>query len=107
MESHPSRKEWIYALDTPIIQVVALSSSREKGRADAYAAQAILLQPGQSLLIHEGIWHAGGFPANLQHAIYGFALPPALPEVKEEGMVAFAEADTVRVKEGINLVQSQ
>jgi len=97
VECHPTRQEWVFALDEPIIQIVALNSRHEPERADASSVQAVLLLPGQGILIDKGIWHAAGFPANLQHACYGFALAPVPVGVNEAGVISFANEDIVRV----------
>lgn len=97
VESHPTRKEWVFAIDAPIIQTVALEDQLHPGHADVSTARAILLLPGQGILINEGIWHAAGFPVNLRHALYGFVLAPADPEVKEVGMIPFCEGNHLRI----------
>lgn len=96
MESHPTRQEWVYAIDAPIIQVVALTG--ESGcRADASTARAILLHPGEGILIQAGVWHAPAFAASLEKVYYGFVLASADPDIKEEGLVPFEGEFQVRI----------
>jgi hypothetical protein len=97
VECHPTREEWVYAIDAPVIQVVALPESGQAGLADGSTARAILLNPGEGFIIRAGVWHAPAFPVNLTHAYYGFVLPAPSGDVKEVGLVSFKEDDWVRV----------
>ncbi len=63
VECHPTRSEWVYAIDKPIIQVVALSDSKS-GSADPATTKAVLLKPGDGIIIQEGVWHAPAFSAD-------------------------------------------
>lgn len=96
VESHPTREEWVYAIDAPVIQVVALNCDHGQ-RADASTARAILLQPGEGILIRAGVWHAPAFAAGLNKAYYGFLLATADPGVKEEGLIPFDGEFKVRI----------
>lgn len=98
VECHPTRSEWVYAIDKPIIQVVALSSKTPETLADAATAKAIILNPGEGIVIHAGVWHAPAFAADLTEAIYGFVLAKAAPNVEELGMVRFDQNNVLRIQ---------
>lgn len=96
MESHPIREEWVYALDKPIIQLVALNCL-ESDCADPSTARAIRLNPGEGLIIRAGVWHAPAFSADLNPAYYGFVLAAASPEVREMGLVPLEGGVKIRI----------
>jgi len=60
MERHQDRKEWIFALDKPIIQVVALSDPAVPDHPDSTRTIAFRIDPGQGVMVNRGIWHAAG-----------------------------------------------
>lgn len=93
VESHPTREEWVYAIDTPIVQVIALGVET----ADPKTAKAVLLAPGEGFIIRAGVWHAPAFAANLKSGYYGFVLAKANPAKEEAGMVPFQGDSTVRI----------
>lgn len=96
MEAHPIREEWVYAIDKPIIQVVALTSLKGDF-ADPFTARAILLNPGEGFLIRAGVWHAPAFAADLRFAYYGFVLPAASADVHEMGLVPLEGGTKIRI----------
>lgn len=99
VECHPVRGEWVYAIDRPIIQVVALSSaSIPQKLANVATAKAVLLNPGEGILIRAGVWHAPAFAADLAEAVYGFVLEEVDPKVRELGMVPFDHNDGLRIR---------
>jgi ureidoglycolate lyase len=91
MERHQDREEWVYALDRPYIQVVALSTPDDPQRPDISTARAFRIEPGQGLIMARGIWHAVGLPAEDQSTLYGFLLgkPGSDPEAANSGWVPF------------------
>jgi ureidoglycolate lyase len=93
MERHQDREEWVYALDRPYIQVVALSSLDDPERPDISTARAFRIEPGQGLIMARGIWHAVGLPAEDQSTLYGFLLGKPGPdrEAANSGWVAFVD----------------
>ena len=97
VEAHPTRQELVYAIDAPVVQVVALNAEGTDSAADANTARAILLQPGEGLIINAGVWHAPAFHADLDAAQYGFILAVPDPAVDELGMIPFASSCSVRV----------
>jgi ureidoglycolate lyase len=99
LERHQDREEWVYALDRPYIQVVALSAAADPGKPDANTARAFLIEPGQGLVMNRGIWHAVGLPAGEATTYYGFALGETGPdpEAANSGWVSFANAAAVTV----------
>jgi len=79
LERHDDREEWVYALDQPVVQVVALSASGQPDWPDAASAAAFLLQPGQGVVVERGVWHSAGLPAGQRSVCYGFVLGPPRP----------------------------
>jgi len=98
VESHPTREEWVYSIDKPVIQLVALSSHDSKGLADSNTAKAILLNPGQGIIIDAGVWHAPAFGRGLDEAYYGFVLAEVDLTVKEFGLVQFHDGDELMIE---------
>lgn len=90
MERHLDREEWVFALDKPIIQALALSFSSTPQQPDAHSVQAILLHPGEGLIIAAGVWHAVGVPARGEGAFYGFLLGEPVQDGGDSGWVPFA-----------------
>lgn len=80
LERHDDREEWVYALDQPVVQVVALSAPGQPDRPDAASVAAFLLRPGQGVVVERGIWHSAGLPAGQRSVYYGFVLGPARPD---------------------------
>lgn len=97
VESHPTREEWVYAIDKPIIQVVALTTQRSEGLADINSALAIVILPGQGIIINPGVWHAPAFGYEPDEAYYGFVLAKADPSMRESGLVQFHDGFELQV----------
>lgn len=91
MESHLDREEWVFALDQPVIQVVALSSDRSPRCPDPATARAVYLKPGQGMIIAPGTWHAVGLPAAGEPIQYGFLLGRPTGKDQDCGWVKFAD----------------
>lgn len=91
MEKHPNRSEWVFAIDKPYIQVVALSSSKTGNMPDQETVKAFLVRPGQGILISKDVWHAPGITAYDEPSLYGFVLgkPQKVDEDIELGLVSF------------------
>lgn len=98
MERHPHRSEWVFAIDGPVIQSVALSGGENPERPDPQQARAFVIQPGQGVLISAGVWHAAGLAAG-RAVLYGFVLsqPSERDLAIEEGMVPFDKGEYLDV----------
>ncbi len=99
MERHLQRPEWVFALEQPLIQAVALSHPANPAQPDAASFKAFILYPGQGVLIEKGIWHAVGLPAGDTGIQYGFVLAKETPDTQENsGWVPFAGGQTVWIE---------
>jgi len=74
MEKHPHRSEWVFAIDKPYIQPVALSHPGAIDKPNIETVKAFLIKPGQGVQISEGVWHAPGIAPGATPALYGFVL---------------------------------
>ena len=98
MQRHLQREEWVFALDKPLIQTVALSGEDNPQQPDPHSLRAFLLQPGQGVLIEAGVWHAAGLPAEAEITFYGFVLGEALDDPQENsGWVKLMENTLVKI----------
>jgi len=99
MERHQDRSEWIYAIDKPMIQTVALSSPHNPDCPYPDKTRAVLLQPGQGIIIAPGVWHAVGLPSKDEAITYGFVLGAPSPEEKkrDKGWVAFTDQTVIKL----------
>jgi len=61
MERHISRKELVWPAKKPIIQPLALSYKENKKEIDIKSVIAVLIKPGQMLMINSGVWHSAAF----------------------------------------------
>ena len=98
LERHLAREEWVFALDSPLVQTVALSAAADPNRPDPQTAAAFLIRPGQGVIMVPGIWHGVGMSPGPQVITYGFVLaksPPQSPE--DSGWVDFADHTEVRL----------
>jgi ureidoglycolate lyase len=93
LERHQDREEWVYALDRPYIQVVALSSPDDAERPDSSTARAFRIEPGEGLILGRGVWHGVGLPAGDEATLYGFLLGKPGPdaEAANSGWVSFGD----------------
>jgi ureidoglycolate hydrolase len=98
MERHLDRAEWVYALDRPVLQAVALSSPAAPDQPDANQAAVFVLQPGQGVLLRAGVWHAPGMSADGQAAQYGFVLGRPSAPGQDSGWVKFTDAAVLQVQ---------
>jgi ureidoglycolate hydrolase len=99
MEQHLDREEWVFALDHPIIQVIALSTDADMKVPDPASVKAVRLEPGQGVVIFPGVWHAAGLPAAAGITLYGFALGKATRPDVDPGWVKFADNSAVILTE--------
>lgn len=100
MERHQNRKEWIFAIDKPVIQVVSLPSEKEKDRPNPKNAQAFLLLPGQGVLINKGVWHAAGIAPGEDQVLYGFVLgKKSEAEGEDPGMIPYKNNEIIIIAE--------
>lgn len=100
MERHENRKEWVFAIDKPVIQVVSLPSDKEKDRPNPENAMAFLLLPGQGVLINNGIWHAAGIAPGEDQVLYGFVLgKKSEAEGEDSGMIPFKNNEIITIAE--------
>ena len=99
MERHQDRGEWVYAIDKPMIQTVALSSPDYPTQPDPEKTKAVLLQPGQGLMIASGVWHAVGIPSKDEVITYGFVLgaPSSEEKKRDKGWVSFTDNTIVKL----------
>ena len=99
MERHPQREEWVFALDKPLVQAVALSNEEQPQQPDPHSLRAFLLLPSQGVLIEAGVWHAVGLPAGDEDTLYGFVLGEALDNpLENSGWVKLPENTLVKIK---------
>lgn len=97
LERHLDREEFVYALEQPVIQVVALTSPGG-GAPDATSAKAFLVLPGQGVIMAPGVWHGVGLPAGERAITYGFILAEAGEEPGAGSpWVTFAEGEVLRI----------
>ena len=98
MERHLAREEWVFALDSPLVQTVAHSAATDPDRPDPQTLAAFLIRPGQGVIMAPGIWHSVGLPPGRQDICYGFVLAePKLHPDENSGWVDFAGHAEVRL----------
>jgi ureidoglycolate lyase len=99
MERHPARAEWVFALERPIVQAVALSAG-ESDCPDPATVRAYLIWPGQGVIIGPGVWHAAGLAAGPTPVPYGFALarPSDPAHDVDSGWIPFDRAAIVTLE---------
>lgn len=97
VEMHPTREEYVYAMESPIVQVMALGSEASGELADPKTAVAVLIRPGEGIIIHPGVWHAPAFAASLTQGYYGFILGAPDPAVSEKGLVEFWDGSDLQI----------
>jgi ureidoglycolate lyase len=99
MERHLQREKWVFALDKPLIQSVALSSEEQPQQPDPQSLRAFLLQPGQGVLIEAGVWHTAGLPTVEENILYGFVLGEEPDDPQENsGWIDLPENTLVKIK---------
>ncbi len=97
LEKHQTRKELIFAISDPIVQIVGLSSDKSSDHPDPGNTQAFLLNPGQGVLVNEGIWHSAAFPYSEKETQYIFFLAED-DKGEDVGFVPFSNGDSIVVK---------
>jgi ureidoglycolate lyase len=99
MEKHPNRSEWVFAIDRPYIQVVALTSVTSN-IPDSETVRAYLIYPGEGMLINKDVWHAPGIAPFGEPVLYGFVLGriEEIDERVELGLVEFHDDLSFRCK---------
>lgn len=96
MEKHPNRSEWVFAVEKPYIQPVALSSVEDRNKPDHNSIKVFLIKPGQGILISADVWHAPGINYDDSPTLYGFVLGESYDDDVELGLVSFDEEVIVR-----------
>jgi ureidoglycolate lyase len=99
MEKHPNRTEWVFAIDKPYIQVVALSDTATQ-YPDNGTVRAFMINPGEGILINKDVWHAPGIAPFNDSVLYGFVLgrTKETDEAVELGLVEFKDEKFFRCK---------
>lgn len=98
MEMHPRRSEVVFAIDRPVIQVLALPSA-DKNAPEAATARALFLKPGEALQVLPGVWHGVGLAYEAAPTLYWFILAQAsaADQREEVGWSAFANGETLKL----------
>lgn len=98
MEMHPHRAEVVFAIDRPVVQVVARSTAAGDG-PDIDTVRAFFVAPGEGVRVLPGIWHGVGLPYRQESVDYWFFLTqPAARDVREElGWKGFRDGAVVNL----------
>ncbi len=99
LEMHPRRSEVVFAIDQPVIQVLALPADGQNA-PDCSTARALYLTPGQALQVLPGVWHGVGLAYAAAPALYWFILAqPSEQDQREEiGWTPFAGGETLKLE---------
>lgn len=77
MERHTSREELLWPTDSPIVQPLAAGTGPDaSARPVADSVQALIVHPGQALIIGRGTWHSPAYPL-ADDTLYFFAIEAA------------------------------
>lgn len=98
MEREPGT-EMIIPVSGAIVQVIALGDpdGRNMTQPDASTARAVLMQPGEALVMSPGVWHAAAFGLD-KDASYFYVAERRKAE-QSEGRLGWVEiADGVRLQ---------